>query len=232
MKTIKYLYLLAFVVLAACNKSDDEYTFSNFTFKANKDTAPATLKFANQSVNAKRYLWIFGDGASSDSVSPTHVFVNAGDYKIRLIAYGKNNRDTCYYLLSVFDTTVTSAYKISNTSSGKLDNLRTFYINWDTYGVYDLLQHGSLGINESTPVYSTYHPEIQVLWNSGSYYYLLAYPNALVSGDTTTITVYSGAGVYVYTYDPLQSSTKSAQSIKESLESGELFKQGKFERLP
>jgi PKD repeat protein len=232
MKTIKYLCLFAFIAATACNKSDDEYVYPSFTFKANTDAAPATVVFTNLSVNAKSYLWIFGDGTTSDSVSPTHVYAEAGDYKIRLVAYGKNNKDTSCYVFSVYDSSITAAYKVENTSSASLDNLRTFYINWDTYGIFDLVEHGILGINHTTAICSTYHPSIEVLWQSGSNYYLLAYPNEIVSGDTTTLTVYSGAGVYVYTYDPLQSSTKSTQSIKESLENGELLRKGRFEYLP
>ncbi|MGN6803745.1 MAG: PKD domain-containing protein [Ginsengibacter sp.] len=53
-----------------------------------KNCAPLTHKFTtsiNSLVPITGYHWDFGDGTSSDSVAPTHVFINPGKYTITLI---------------------------------------------------------------------------------------------------------------------------------------------------
>lgn len=51
--------------------------------------APVTVTFTNQSsINGAailNYMWDFGDGDSSFQKSPTHTFLNAGDYPIHLV---------------------------------------------------------------------------------------------------------------------------------------------------
>lgn len=44
--------------------------------------------FLNSSQNANQFLWIFGDGSSSPSFSPSHVYPNPGQYVVQLIAWG------------------------------------------------------------------------------------------------------------------------------------------------
>lgn len=45
------------------------------------------VSFFNQSVNATRYKWNFGDGESSVEENPVHIFDKPGTQKINLIAY-------------------------------------------------------------------------------------------------------------------------------------------------
>ncbi len=59
--------------------------------------APATVFFTNNSFNATSYTWSFGDGNSSTSASPSHVYSAPGIYTVRLIASGTascGNSDT------------------------------------------------------------------------------------------------------------------------------------------
>ncbi len=50
----------------------------------------ASVSFINQSYNAQRYLWNFGDGAISNDVNPSHAFSKFGNYKIMLYGYDKD----------------------------------------------------------------------------------------------------------------------------------------------
>ena len=71
-------------------------------------TVPASVVFANNSVNATSYLWDFGDGNTSTVMNPVHAYNAAGTYTIQLIASGTascGNSDT---------TTLTNYIQVTN----------------------------------------------------------------------------------------------------------------------
>ena len=53
---------------------------------------PATMgvTFINLSQDADTYLWLFGDGGTSDEVNPVHVYTEPGTYEVTLVAYDIN----------------------------------------------------------------------------------------------------------------------------------------------
>lgn len=58
------------------------YTFTPLTPEENVFTL-----FANQSLNATKFKWDFGDGESSTEAAPRHIFPATGTYNVCLIAY-------------------------------------------------------------------------------------------------------------------------------------------------
>ncbi|MBI4646060.1 MAG: PKD domain-containing protein, partial [Bacteroidia bacterium] len=50
-------------------------------------SAPATVNFANLSLNADTYKWNFGDEATSTDQAPTHTYSAEDNYTVTLIAY-------------------------------------------------------------------------------------------------------------------------------------------------
>jgi len=63
----------------------------NANFTANQTSfcaSPATVSFNNLSSGATTYSWNFGDGGTSTSASPTHTYVNTGNYTVTLIITG------------------------------------------------------------------------------------------------------------------------------------------------
>ncbi len=46
-----------------------------------------TVRFTNASTGAYRYVWDFGDGSTSDEISPSHSYENSSDYTVTLIAF-------------------------------------------------------------------------------------------------------------------------------------------------
>lgn len=50
----------------------------------------APVRFVNQSLNAVRYFWSFGDGDISNDVNPDHEYKRYGNYKIMLYGYDKD----------------------------------------------------------------------------------------------------------------------------------------------
>lgn len=97
----------------ACNPVDSitkVITF-NTQFVEAKIGAPTALcentaaVFNNNSVNALTFLWTFGDGNTSTTPNPSHIYDTAGEYKVKMVAYNPN---TCNMVDSI-ETTVTVA---------------------------------------------------------------------------------------------------------------------------
>lgn len=69
--------------------------------------APATFEFRDTVMNAKSYIWNYGDGTidtSTNATSVTHQYINPGFYRIMLVAIDSttcNIRDTAYINVSV-----------------------------------------------------------------------------------------------------------------------------------
>jgi len=59
-----------------------------------------SITYTNKSQDALKYLWLFGDGASTTLVNPTHMFKKTNTYKTCLVAYGYEgcNDTMCKYV--------------------------------------------------------------------------------------------------------------------------------------
>ena len=71
--------------------------------------APHTVVFQNNSQQARSFFWDFGDGATSTQATPTHTYMQAGDYNIMLVAINDSTcitHDTAYLLVRVYDVAV------------------------------------------------------------------------------------------------------------------------------
>lgn len=79
---------------ASCNKFDTaikvitvfDSPVADFDWTPNPPTPNTPNVFTNLSVGATKYLWDFGDGASSIDKNPVHVFETDGTYKVCLTA--------------------------------------------------------------------------------------------------------------------------------------------------
>ncbi|WP_322973917.1 PKD domain-containing protein [Pedobacter sandarakinus] len=63
------------------------YTEPNFNIKF---AVPAPINFINTSTDADDYEWDFGDGQTSNEISPTHTYRIDGLFKVKLTAFSKN----------------------------------------------------------------------------------------------------------------------------------------------
>ena len=80
------LFLLVFLG-AACSRP-----IAKFSYKG-ESIAPANLRFENESEKAETYEWDFGDGTTSNEVSPKHRYRQSGNYTVKLKAMeGKKAR--------------------------------------------------------------------------------------------------------------------------------------------
>ncbi len=81
---------------STCNKRDTSAYFAitvfsiptaAFTWTPNPPVENTITRFINQSLGATRYLWDFGDGASSTLANPTHLYNATGVYRATLYAF-------------------------------------------------------------------------------------------------------------------------------------------------
>lgn len=86
----------------------------------NDSIAPATVTFDNQSKDANGYKWDFGDPASTASnpntsteQRPTHTYINAGNYPVKLTAYNGNKPSETITKYIVVKQAVTSTHAFS-----------------------------------------------------------------------------------------------------------------------
>lgn len=76
-----------------------------------------TVTFSDSSLNAHTYQWAFGDGNTSTSPSPVHVYSNAGTYTVELIAQSPCGSDTLIQTLVVSPDSVTGMKKYTESIS-------------------------------------------------------------------------------------------------------------------
>jgi PKD repeat protein len=73
---------------------------SAFEF-APEGCAPLEVHFKNNSTYADSYLWDFDDGTFSTELNPTHVFYQAREYQVKLLAVGLGGTDTVKQVVEV-----------------------------------------------------------------------------------------------------------------------------------
>lgn len=85
----KTLLFLAILFAASCSRPMAKYTITE-----KESTAPASVKFENQSENAESYLWDFGDGNTSTEANPEHKYLLSGQYDVALTAIKDKKKNT------------------------------------------------------------------------------------------------------------------------------------------
>ncbi len=73
----------------------------------------ASVIFANNSANAISFTWFFGDGNSSNSTQPTHIYGSDGTYDVQLIARNACGADTVMQRV-IIETAPTADFAAQN----------------------------------------------------------------------------------------------------------------------
>jgi len=76
------IVVIVSIGLASCSAPKAIFSINN-----EKPVAPAKIRFDNQSENADRYEWDFGDGNTSTEEKPNHRYTSSGNYTITLKAF-------------------------------------------------------------------------------------------------------------------------------------------------
>lgn len=98
---------------------------------------PLTVTFTNTSVGVGSYLWIFGNGNTSSTASPTTIFSVPGTYTVKLVGQnGSGCVDTAYKTIIVLGPTGTLSYSPTNgclplTVNFSSTNQNTSSLIWD-----------------------------------------------------------------------------------------------------
>jgi hypothetical protein len=86
MKRLFYLFLVFQLFLLSCQETPEAYFYTN---TVTPDVGQEVF-FTNDSRNAKRFEWDFGDGTVSDVENPVHIFRATGTYEVTLTAISKS----------------------------------------------------------------------------------------------------------------------------------------------
>ena len=114
----------------------------SFTVNTNPLCSDAPISFVNQSPPTAQFSWTFGDGTNSTTYSPSHSYLNSGNYLVVLEATNQNNN------CSASDSILIAVNKSPDA---------TFYTN-DTTGCGDL----------NATFFAFYQPGVDYLWDFGN----------------------------------------------------------------
>jgi len=131
---------------------------ASFTASPREGSAPLTVQFNDTSSgNATSWIWDFGDGNTSASQSPSHIYFSAGNYTVKLTvtnAFGSNTSAPSY--VNVSSTIAPVPDFISNVTSGQAP-LTVQFNDTSTGGPtaweWDFNSDGTIDSTEQNPVY-------------------------------------------------------------------------------
>jgi PKD repeat protein len=86
MKRIIFLIIVILPFIISCESTPEAHFFTD---TVDPDVGQAVL-FNNNSHNANRFEWDFGDGYISYEINPIHIFTATGTYEVTLTAISKN----------------------------------------------------------------------------------------------------------------------------------------------
>ncbi|MBL7788117.1 MAG: PQQ-dependent sugar dehydrogenase [Chitinophagales bacterium] len=71
---------------------------ANFTYTID---SCAMVQFTSLSENAQYYQWDFGDGYTSTTANPIHIYLNAGEYNVQMVAANSYASDTISFPINI-----------------------------------------------------------------------------------------------------------------------------------
>jgi hypothetical protein len=103
MKNIFYLFVILPLILISCKSTPE----AHFFIDRDQPEVGQDIHFTNDSHNAKRFEWDFGDGYISNDENPTHYYNASGSYEVELTAISKSGlSDKAYLTIDVMIPTL------------------------------------------------------------------------------------------------------------------------------
>jgi gliding motility-associated-like protein len=187
----------------------DNHIQSGFSMQPDQFICQDSLvTFTNTSTGTNpTYTWLFGDGTTSNAVTPTHLFANTGTYKVSLVAHENMFPIPLYYTAcsDTFSRTISvdsnSSVSINVTDSvlcqgqgitftGIFSNIGDTLVSWsfgDGSVVYNQnpIQHSFENADASTPLVVTLNVKYRSCpGNSASHQVkIYGYPNIYLGPD-------------------------------------------------
>ena len=192
MKKALLLFYL-FLILTSCKKQ----TIAEFDITGSTNVGEQVI-LLNQSMNATKFSWDFGDGSTSDQNSPTHIYKKPGAYTISLTASGNGRADVNSKQIKIHGTT----FSIKNQSSVTLYSFVTFY--WDGNDILDYKEYGSLSVGAESETTITTRNQVMYAFEYNSTLYfgepfdvVQEQHNSFIFNDYSNVyTSGKGAGIF------------------------------------
>jgi PKD repeat protein len=103
MKRLIYFSIFLLILLASCEKVPD----AGFIVENAEPEVGQEVFITNDSYNADRFEWDFGDNTFSQEVNPVHIYTGSGIYQIKLTAYSKSGMsDEAFQTITVYIPTL------------------------------------------------------------------------------------------------------------------------------
>ncbi len=181
------MFLAVVALMQSCYKDP----VANFEYSYVDNMAPADVTFTNQSTEADKFQWDFGDGSSSTEEHPEHAFYNWLNPNVTLVAKGRGGENR------ITKTIGLTSYYLKNSSSVTLYNSWTFF--YDGQNIVDDFDLGTLSPGYNSDVVITTHTVIDVAFElADGIMYLVEYSFTLnenaasyldITDETTIIEV-------------------------------------------
>lgn len=120
------------------------------------------VQFTNNSSNAGRYQWSFGDGQTSTETNPVHTYATAGIYDVRLIAAGISCSDTAYSRIHATQDPNAGQFLIGPNPATDLLHITSVLFGQDNYRIQLMNSMGQLVYEKQASA-----AETQTLYVSG-----------------------------------------------------------------
>jgi PKD repeat protein len=104
------------------SKPEPILPIASFSSNVTSGYAPLSVKFTDLSKNVSSRIWDFGDGVTSTSQNPVHVYSKKGNYTVNLTVKNTNGTDSKAGLIIVSDKGVLENKETSGTLVSKYDN--------------------------------------------------------------------------------------------------------------
>lgn len=154
----KILFIpLSLIIFISCIPKEENMAKACFEYSITGDIkAGDTLSFINCSSNATNYIWYFGDGDSATVQNPEHIYLNQGNYQIKLLASNDISTDTIEKQITINPIPDDIVYHIL-TPNIQLHSIRSYYSDGcNHYLPNDSSATHSLDINDDSVVDFTF----------------------------------------------------------------------------
>ena len=199
---MKPLYLFSFLFIVALLQSCYKDPVANFEFTYVDNLAPADVSFTNQSSEADKFQWDFGDGTVSSDENPEHSFSNMDYPIVSLLAKGRGGDNTVSKSIAI------TSYFVKNSSSSTLYNIITYY--WDGENVVDDFNLGNLAPAYESDVVATTHSVIDVAMElSDGTLYLVKFSYTLNEDEMSYLNITDETAI-------VEANSKKKGSLKQS----------------
>ena len=156
--------IMVSLVLVSCSKMPKpEFSY----FPEHNPEAGDTISFMNESRNADRYEWDFGDGGISSGVSPLYVFSTAGNFDITLKAISQAGDNTIIQPITINEPTIL-AFEVYDSSRTRLLSGADIWVYDNEADRDSLIQPPYSAVTDSlgTAVFRNLEPIVYHVWVS------------------------------------------------------------------